>query len=308
MVGYEVLLWLMILVLLKLDISQYFLKLTSMNIVSLKGITTLRDSKSSSDDIRLIKWSLFLDGLSLWNEHYESIEQWEIVEPSNIAFEIVTNLDSDSVEEIIEKFENNSWVFLVYPMIPDVLVHKLTHKPMSAEETDMIVDFFLKQRLYRQLACLISLHEPKITCDHFRTQSVDNLIGVLEHLFKMKLEKVEEFIGELGNDKMFMMAPLVACKEQDPVVVRKVIATMANNPSVSKKQLVAQVCIGFMLTDYTSGTEIRNEHLACKFVPSLFKNHSKDDLPTIIKACRIMHLIKARSSSEQRILKEIYMD
>ena len=150
--------------------------------------------------------------------------------------------------------------------------------------------------------------DPPINAEHFQTPSLSALISVLEYLFKLKSSKIEEFFSPFAKDKIFLIAPLIACSQSDQNVVETVLECMLEVPNVSRLQLVFQICIGIMITDNIDAQYVydRNEKLL-KFVSGLFKSPS-DNLKTAIKACHVINLIKLNPLANQRILLAIYMD
>lgn len=104
----------------------------------------------------------FLKGLKLWNQYFVSLQQWEVVQPSNTAFEVEMILNFGSLLDMIKRFEKDSRLLLVFPMIPDLLVEKIISRRaegivLEDKKIVPVVNFFLKHHLYRQLSSLISL-------------------------------------------------------------------------------------------------------------------------------------------------------
>lgn len=265
---------------------------------------------AGSEDLN-VRDERFLKGLKLWNKYFDSLEQWEIVKPSNTAFEVAMLLNLGSLMSIIKRFERDSWLLLVFPMIPDLVVEKIVSRKaegiiLEDKEIVRVVNFFLRHRSYRQLASLIALNH-QITADHFTQPSLNDLIFTLDNLFQLKPERIESFVGEIGTDKLFLVGPLIACIESDQEIVKKLLKKFLK---VSRAQLIAQVCSGIMFTNYTAENENvlfeRNEFLI-NFLSEALINPSAQ-ISILIKACRVMNLIKLNYQNVQRIMMEIYMD
>ena len=256
---------------------------------------------------------LFLKGLKLWNKYFVSLEQWDTIERSDSdgAFEVSMTLNSESIVEIIRKFEFNSQLMQEFPMIPDLVVKMIINRGaegvvLENNEIETVVNFFLKHRFYRQLSSLIALNH-QISSDHFTHPSLDDLISTLENLFQLKPERVERFIGEIGTDKLFLVAPLVACVDCDQNIVRGLLKKFA---TISRAQFLVQICSGIMVTNYTPENERllfeRNENLI-NYIYEIFINPSTPIL-IIFKACKVMNLIRLNGEDFQRIFLENYMD
>lgn len=235
------------------------------------------------------------------------MKRWETVKPSKAVLKVETIFDSGSLKETIEAFSKDSWLILLFQMIPDLIVEK-TIKGNSSCDPEILVNFFCKNRLYRQLASLIALNEPQITSDHFKTPSLNDLIYTLELLFKLKPEKVQEFFGKADNDKLFLVAPLIECTEYDLDIVKNILFQFSQVKGLSTNQFVAQICSGILLTELKNEEFLfnRNEKLI-NYLPELFNNPSPY-LSTVIKACHIMNLMKFDGTNRQRIMLEIYLD
>ncbi|NBO24826.1 MAG: hypothetical protein EBU93_06300, partial [Chlamydiae bacterium] len=309
------------------------------------------------------------EGLKLWDEFFESIKSWQSMEPSNVAFEIGMLLNYGSANEMVEAFERNSWKLLVFPMIPDLIVERITNATghfedkliLSQEESKIIikrpnemggthervddlkciVDFFLKFRFYRQLAQLIILMDVPnpLNWSYLKDSSAAGLIGVFSNLFCLKPEKIHDFIGPVGKDKLFLLAPLVASINRDPVVLRALIAKFFLSHNIKPIEILAQVCVGILLTDYSDDSinlyrlnEELIDHLqtvveisgslpkvlmSSQHLPVVLKNDRRLStdyknevlaLRIVLKACRVMNLIKLHPSNSQKIALSIYMD
>ena len=279
---------------------------------SSKLLHSVNDNFMGNDQIdeRLIKRNLFNEGLKLWNKYFVALEKWETKKTYDPILGIEMILNFESITEMLERLEKDSFLLLIYPMIPDLIVEKVTRdRILTVDEIIVLVNFFSKHHLYRQLASLIALSEPKITSDHFKQPSLNDLIYTFENLFKLKPEMIENFIGEIKNDKIFLISSLIACSDSDPEIVRNIL-TKFTSCETSKIQLLAQVCSGIMLTNYKSENEQflfrRNENLI-EFLSKIIESPSLY-LLILLKACHIMNLIKLNSLDVQRILLEIYVD
>lgn len=306
----------------------------------------------------------FMKGLKLWSEYYESIKKWEFMEPSNISFEIAMILHFGSAKEIVGAFDRNSHLLLAFPMIPDLIVERIANLTghfedkliLSQEEANtffkrsdevegvygslddlqLIVYFFLKFRFYRQMAQLIIIKNDNkpLNWFHLRRASYDNLIGVFSHLFCLNPEKITDFVGPITESKLFLIAPLVASKNRSPAVIRALISKFFRAKNVKSAEILAQVCTGIYLTDYsddyldlynrneelihymqyiieTNGQQVLKNDSHLRNNLEIGQPASKNDTAVIqvtLKACRIMNLIKLNPSDSQKIIFSIYMD
>ena len=298
---------LFIAVALRLKISKSFLNVPrSRTSNSLLHLSSYNDAFGSE---KRLQNQLFFDGLELWREYFNSHYEWKFTKPSSVSIALSSDLETKDTLEFIKELNKDTWKILLYPQLPDLIVKKVQETPLKEEEIIPVVEFFLRKRLYRQLACMIALQvDPPINADHFKAPSLAALISVLEYLFKLKSSKIEEFFSPFAKDKMFLIAPLIACSQSDQNVVETVIECMLEDPNVSRLQLVFQICIGIMITNNIDSQHVyeRNEKLL-KFVSGLFKSPS-DNLKTAIKACHVINLIKLNPLANQSILLAIYMD
>ena len=129
---------------------------------------------------------------------------------------------------------------------------------------------------------------------------------------------MKEFVGKVGNDKLFLVAPLMACSEFDLDVVNDIFKDFLQLKELSFIRFFAHLCSGIIFTETEGKDEEilfnRNEklikYLSQSISFSLFHllNKTTPYLGTLIKACHIMNLIKFKPSNRQRILLEIYLD
>ena len=261
---YQIIVFLVVL-LLRFDVSKTFktsfLGLRSVPKPSsplLLRLASLNGDEETAEEKR-IKHELYTEGIVIWKKVFESAEEWNVVEPSDVAFTLAMQLNFGNLKEFVRELKKNSWKLLMYPMIPDVIIEKIRLEPIEDEEIEPIVDFFLSQKLHQQLACFMAL-EPRVTIDHLQRSTLDALTMTFEVLFKIKPDKIEEILEKsMGRDKLYLLAPLVACSKQDQKIVRNILFEMIKEMKVEP---ILQVCMGIMLTvNFDQATFDRNEKL-----------------------------------------------
>lgn len=287
-----------------LDLSQSFTR--QFKCIRPPRIHLHLNSENHGIDNEKIRNELFSEGLELWSKFFLSTRNLNFVKPATDF------LVGENVMEMVNDLRRNSWKLLVYPILPDLIVDKVRKVPLKEFELEPVVDFFLNQRFYRQLACLIAIQsDPPITADHFQRPTLNALIRTMEYLFKVRPSRIDQLFHPMVYDKMFLVAPLVACTKHDPEIVQK---TLLKAAQVSKVQTVVQVCAGIMLTnheimEYNQALYDRNEKLIEFLESELLSKDSKDSMEyAAFKALRVMNLIKLNSADEQRILLSIYLD
>ena len=157
---YQIIVFLVVL-LLRFDVSKTFktsfLGLRSVPKPSsplLLRLASLNGDGEETAEEKRIKHELYTEGIVIWKKVFESAEEWNVVEPSDVAFTLAMQLNFGNLKEFVRELKKNSWKLLMYPMIPDVIIEKIRLEPIEDEEIEPIVDFFLSQKLHQQLVVL----------------------------------------------------------------------------------------------------------------------------------------------------------
>ena len=294
-----------------------------------KSFALFSSLSSSEDDFEedKVRNDLIKKGLRLWNDFFVSNEAWNSLKSK--YFKINLNIFNfcicaslNSKRNLIDMSISNA-LFKNYPMIWDVIAVSVKETPIEKDEIEDVVNFFLENKKLRQLAAMISLQDPPITCDHFKYTPIESrpfknrtlaLASLFEHLFMMNPKKLNQLFQHLGEDKLFMVTSLIVCKDQLPSKVRQIITNLINYEKIDNYLLIYHICLGLMFCECYSDEEAkavfdRNEKLV-DYLYTIFKPFENNDINTLIalKACRIVNLVNIYPDNEQKIMSLIHMD
>ena len=314
--------------LIRLQVTEQFLK----KIASSKGIKNIfkiendmmnffklsaglesNENFEDDDEDKLIRRELFSKGLKLWRKFFVNTEAWEIIEIYPSANEISRCFVEGSKKKLLQLLNTETWRLTTLPMIPDVIAKKIIDFPVIPEEIKEFVNFFMERQMYCQFASFIVLHDPPIVPDNLRNYKIVQLTKTLEYIFALNPNTLEQLFEQNGNDIYFLIAPLIACNDQIPEMVRDIIIKTIQSKSKDalKNDVIVQICIGIMLTEVTPENAdrvyLRNEKLI-KYLHEILEPFKILNMAMLLKACHVMNMIKHDPENVQAIISEIYLD
>lgn len=293
----NVLFLLLILVGIHFDLSDQFLRI----FVGYKGV-------------KILKFDI-LQRLSLSKENdnaldFKSVEENETIETERKGKDLWERIENNFNEfneqdrknqiELLEKyFTKKSLERLIdddlhsfETKILDFFVFGIKNEPMNEEEVEVeelkaTIDFFIKNRSYSQLACLI-IHYPFITTEQLLKVTGAPLTNLFEHLFMMNPDKLDMFFELNNKNYEFAIISLLSCdscipKKFDELVEKIIHNYNSNNQDMNVKllsvlQFKMRMDFDFNRNSYNNSEYIlhRNKKLV-EFLDSILPEENTDD-------------------------------
>lgn len=252
---------------------------------------------------------LFKKGLDLWYKINEANKAWTEIKSENMRHDIRHLLDSNLISNLIEKLIQNPKLFVDYPMLPDVIAFRVKDKSLQPADIKVVIEYFLQNKMHRQLACMIALHNPPITFDHFNNPCLDSLICTFEFLFLLNSDSLVSFFKHSNSRRYLMISPLIACYKQEPSKVRQILKIIIDSNEVSNFLLLKNFCFGIIISNYTESdlVYLRNEDLI-EYLYEILNPFNDREAMIALKVCSVINLIRSYRFDHQKLLSKIYMD